>query len=195
MKTSVESPRKRDHELRSAGERFRVNLSRSVSRTAARSPFGRGLLLLGLLARGSLRGLRLRHAHLMVQGVGLSLSDAVHGEQVNLQVLLGLELLAAHVTRDVLGLHGVHVNDVLLQVGIVRVDLAAFGTLGFTVGVIHLLVIPPVGLEHRHALDLILRARLQHQIQLIGALGGGALLEILEIVLQFLMHHRELLAV
>lgn len=137
------------------------------------------------------------HAHLMVERISLSLSDAVHGEQVNLQVLLGLELLAADVTRDVLGLHGVYVDDVLLQIGIVGVDLAALGTLGFTAaGVIHLLVIPPMRLlvEHRHALDLVLRAGLQHQIQLI-ALGGGALLEILEIVLQFLMHHRELLAV
>lgn len=63
------------------------------------------------------------------------------------------------------------------------------------IGVIHLLMKPPVSLlEYRHALDLVLRARLKHQIQLI-ALGRGALLETLEIVLQFLMHHRKLLTV
>lgn len=50
-------------------------------------------------------------------------------------------------------------------------------------------------MEYRHALDLVLRARLQHQIQLIALGRGGALLETLEIVLEFLMHHRKLLTV
>jgi len=52
--------------------------------------------------------------YLVIQRVSFSLSDAMHGKQVNLQVLLGLELLAAHVTRDVLSLHSVNVNNVLL---------------------------------------------------------------------------------
>lgn len=83
--------------------------------------------------------------------------------------------------RDVLGLHGVNVDNVLLQIGIIRIYLAAFGTLGFTVviGVIHLRVrIPPLRLlmQHRNALNLVLRAGLQHQIQLVG-LGSGVLLE------------------
>lgn len=169
----------------------------------------RGVLLLGRLARrgdlgGRLQGLLLLRLHMrlhLVQGVALSLPDAVHGEQVDLQVLLGLKLLVAHVARDVLGLHGVDVDDVLLQIRIVRVDLAALGTLGLAgvVGVVHLmllLMVPPLRLlmEHRHTLDLVLRAGLQHQIQLV-ALSGAALLEALEVVLQFLMHHRQLLSV
>jgi len=52
--------------------------------------------------------------HLMIERISFSLSDTMHGKQMNLQVLLGLELLAAHVTRDVFGLHSVNVNDVLL---------------------------------------------------------------------------------
>lgn len=116
---------------------------------------------------------------------------------MNLQILLGLELLVTDMTRDVFGLHGVNVHDVLLQIRIIRVYLAAFRALGFTVliGVIYLmlLMIPSLRLlmEYRHALDLVLCARLQHQIQLI-ALGSGSLLKALEIVLQFLMHHRQL---
>lgn len=169
----------------------------------------RSVLLLGWLTRGNLRSrlqrwllLRLHLVRLhLVQGVALSLSDSVHREQVDLQVLLGLKLLVAHVARDVLGLHGVNVDDVLLQIGIVRVYLAALGTLGLAgvVGVIHLmlLVVPPLRLllmKHRHTLNLVLRAGLQHQIQLI-ALSGTALLKALEVVLQFLMHHRQLLCV
>lgn len=133
----------------------------------------------------------------LIQGIALSLSDTVHGKQVDLQILLGLELLAAHMARDVLGLHGVNVDNVLLQIGIIRIYLAAFGTLRFTVliDVIHLLLmVPPLCLQHRNALNLVLRAGLQHQIQLV-ALGSGVLLETLEIILQFLMHHRELFSV
>lgn len=102
--------------------------------------------------------------------------------------------------RDVLGLHGVNVDNVLLQIGIIRIYLAAFGTLGFTVRInviqLLLLMVPPLILlmQHRNALNLVLRAGLQYQIQLI-ALGSGALLETLEIILQFLMHHRELFSV
>lgn len=166
----------------------------------------RGVLLLGRLARGDLRArlqrrLRLHVRLHLVQGVALSLTDPVHGEQVDLQVLLGLKLLAAHVTRDVLGLHRVNVHDVLLQIGIVRVYLAALGTLGLAgvVGVLHLmlLMVPPLTLlmKHRHTLNLVLRAGLQHQIQLVAFAGAAALLQALEVVLQFLMHHRQLLSV
>lgn len=134
----------------------------------------------------------------LIQGIALSLSDTVHGEQVDLQILLGLELLAAHVARDVLGLHGVNVDNVLLQIGIIRIYLAAFGTLRFTVviGVIQLCLLMklPLCLQHRDALNLVLRAGLQHQIQLV-ALPSGVLLKTLEIILQFLMHHRELFTV
>lgn len=100
----------------------------------------------------------------LIQGVAFSFSDAVHGKQVDLQVLLGFKLFVAHMTRDVLGLHGVNIDDVLLQVGIVRVYLAAFGTLRFTavIGVIDLLMEPPLGLlmKHRYAFNLVFRAGL-----------------------------------
>lgn len=155
------------------------------------------ILLLGLLACTSLRSrlqrlLRLHMRLHLIQGIALSLSNAVHREQMYLQILLRLKLLVAHVTRDVLCLHGMDVDDVLLQVGIVRVYLAALGALGFTVviGVIQLmLLIPSLSLLLKNAFDLILRARLQHQIQLI-AFGGAALLKTLEVVLQFLMYHQ-----
>jgi len=107
-----------------------------------------------------------------IQGIALSFSNAMHGEQMDLQVLLRLELLVTHVARYVLGLHSVNIDDVLLQIRIVRVYLAALGALGFTalIRVIQLLMISPVSLlmKHRHALDLVLRTGLQHQIQLIA---------------------------
>lgn len=94
---------------------------RSFSRLLLVKPFvNRGVLLLRLLARGNLRGrlqrflLRLHVRLYLIQRIALSLSNPMHGEQMDLQVLLGLELLAAHVTRDVLGLHSVNVNNVLL---------------------------------------------------------------------------------
>lgn len=69
---------------------------------------------------------------------------------MNLQILLRLELLATHMARDVFGLHGVDVDNVLLQIGIVRIYLATFRTLGFSVliGVIQLLLlmVPPLSL-------------------------------------------------
>lgn len=132
----------------------------------------------------------------LIQGIALPFSDAMHRKQVDLQVLLGLELLAAHITRDILGLHSMNIDNMLLQVRIIRVYLAAFGTLWFTavIGVVHRVVTSLCLLmEHRHTLDLVLRTGVKHQVQLIALLG--ALLETLEIVLQFLMHHRELLSV
>lgn len=108
------------------------------------------LLLLGWLARGNLRSrlqscllLRLHMRLHLIQGVALSFSDPVHREQVDLQVLLGLKLLVAHVARDVLGLYGMNVDNVLLEIGIVRVYLAALGTLGLAsaVGVIQLMLL------------------------------------------------------
>ena len=131
----------------------------------------------------------------------------MHRQKVYLEVLFRLELLAAHVTGDVLGLNGVHVDDVLLEVRIVRVDLAALWTLGLAglvrvIGLmrVRLLMKPAVGLlmEQGHTLlDLLLGARLQHQIQLVFRAGGLLLLLLqrLQVVLQLLMHHRQLLGI
>lgn len=120
-----------------------------------------------------------------------------------LEVLFRLELLAAHVTRDVLRLNRVHVHDVLLQVRIVRIDFPALRTLRFTglARVVGLLVEPTLlmGLlmEQRHTLlNLLLGARLKHQIQFV--FRGRCLLLLLQrlqIVLQLLMHDRQLLGI
>lgn len=120
-----------------------------------------------------------------------------------LEVLLRFELLAAHVAGHVLRLNGVHVHDVLLQVGIVRVDFPALRTLrlaGEIRGVclvVRLGVIATVRLlvEQRHALDFLLRARLQHQVQLAFRRDRLLLLQALQIVLQLLVHDRELLGI
>lgn len=155
----------------------------------------RRVLLLRLLAA---RDLGLLHLRLyLVQRITLPFPDPVHGQQVYLQVLLRLELLAAHVTGHVLRLHGVHVHDVLLQVRVVRVHFAALRALRFTglataVRLLaQLLVEATVGLlvEHRHAFDFV-RARLKDQIELVFRRGG--LLLLLQ-VLQLLMLNRELL--
>lgn len=123
---------------------------------------------------------------------------------MDLQVLLRFELLTAHVARNVLRLHGVHVDDVLLQVRVVRVYFPALGTLWLArvIPGVELVLITPVSLlmQHSHALDLFLSAGLKHQVQLLvlarRARGAGLLLlQALQIVLQLLMHHRQLFAI
>lgn len=159
---------------------------------------GRGVLLVQVDLSGvggvlQLLGERVRR---LIDRITLSLSDAVHRQEVDLKILLGLELLVANVTRYVLGLHGVHVDDVLFQVRIVRVYFAALGTLGFaTEGtrVRRLLLLVMVGFAYlvqhtahstvelllmmmlllllmllRLLLLLLFRARGQHDVQLVG---------------------------
>lgn len=129
----------------------------------------------------------------LVDGIALALSDAVHRQQVYLQILLGLELLGADVTGDVLRLYCVHVDDVLLEIGIVGVDLAALGTLGLaleTVGVLHLLL---ERMQQSQLLDLLLGAGLQHEIELLLLVARLLLLlEALQIVLKLLVHDGQL---
>lgn len=63
-----------------------------------------------------------------VEGViALALAYAVGRQQMHLQVLLGLEPLAAHLTQLPADRGRVHVGDVLLQVAVVRVHLATLG--------------------------------------------------------------------
>lgn len=164
------------------------------------------LLTAGHLAARRLLLLLLLLLHLclhLIQRVALPFPDTVHRQQMYLEVLFRLELLTAHVTRDVLRLNRVHVHYVLLQVRIVRIDLPALGTLWFTglARVVGLLVEPTLlmGLlmEQRHALlNLLLGARLEHQIQFV--FRGRCLLLLLQrlqIVLQLLMHDRQLLGI
>lgn len=63
-------------------------------------------------------------------GLAPPLSDAVYGVHVYLHVLAGLERLAADGARVRELVRRVHVDDVLLEVAIVAVQLAAVGARG-----------------------------------------------------------------
>ena len=166
------------------------------------------ILLLRLLTARHLATRRLLLLYLrlhLIQRVTFPFPDTMHRQKVYLEVLFRLELLVAHVTGDVLGLNCVHVHDVLLEVRIVRIDLPALRTLWFArlarvVGLMMLLLVKPTMsllMEQRHALlNLLLGARLKHQIELVFRAGRLLLLlQRLKIVLQLLMHHRQLLGI
>lgn len=108
--------------------------------------------------------LRVRGGHL-VDRVALPLPYAVHAEQVDLEVLLGLELLGAQVAGYVLGLHRVDVNYVLLEIRVVGVYLPALRALGLALEAVAGVHLERV--EHSELLDLLLGAGLQHKTQLV----------------------------